>query len=172
MTSGNILPLAIWRAKLCIRFTTATAGAQPLTFHFERGFLSASSTPRVRITNIALRLAANQPTYCIADSLRLGRNMPLKVQGAANAPYAVFTAQSALPSGLQIPGVAGLFHLDPLTTLTFLMGTLDATGIATTVVPVPQDLALTTVPLWFQPAQIVSGQGSLGTHHYFVFTSH
>jgi hypothetical protein len=55
---------------------------------------------------------------------------------------------------------------------TFLSGTLDSGGLAKTPLTIPNDPYLTIVPTWFQPAQISGGTASLGTHHYFVFTSY
>ena len=82
----------------------------------------------------------------------------------------VVPAGPGLPNGLVIPGITGLWFLDPITTATLLQGTLDAAGHASVAIPVPNVPYLTQAPIWCQPAQIAAGVGQLGFHHGGLFT--
>ena len=169
--SGNITGQWVWRAKLALRVTAATAGSQPLTFKFERSYLSNPSTPRVRITNIQLRFAPNQPTFSIDDNLRLNRTVALRTRGIPNAQYAVIAAPLTSAVPITIPGISGFLNLDPATLIYFTGGLLDGTGFASTPVLVPNNINLTLASTFFQPIQVSGSGAAFGFHYGFVFTN-
>jgi hypothetical protein len=170
LTRGNIGPLMTWRGRLCARFTSTSAGPTPLSIKFIRAYLCNATTPRIRIDNISLQIALG-PTFCIQAPQRIGMTSNLTVTGPASATYAVFIAANRLANGIQIPGVNGLWFLDPASTATLMGGTLDANGKAATTISIPNDLNLTVGATHFQSAQILGGAISLGFAFAAVFTT-
>lgn len=170
-SSGNITGQWVWRAKLGLRVSTATGGALPLTFKFERSYLSNATTPRVRMTNIQLRVAQSQPTITFGDNFRMNRTLAFQVKGTANANYAIFAAPNLSTGPIQIPGINGSLWLNPGTVIYFLGGTLDASGFASTGLLVPFDPNLAAAPTYFQAIQVAGSSAALGFHHYIVFTT-
>jgi hypothetical protein len=159
-----------WRARLCGRFTASASGAQLLSIKFaNQATLANANSARIRIDNVSLQIVFG-PTCNLDGVRRINKAQSLLVDGVPGAPYSVFIAPLALPTGITIPGVAGLWYLDPATTVVLLSGTLDAGGKATTSLPIPNVPYLTIAPTWLQPAQISGGQAQIGFHHGVVFT--
>ncbi len=158
----------VYRAQLCGRFVPTTSGPVTLKIGFERAYLGTINTPRVNIDNISLQFASGA-TFCIRNNRQLGSTVNFEVQGAPQAPFAVFAAAKS-GGPLTIPGFAGTYLLDLATTSLIWSGTLSATGLATLPVQVPTDPYLTQAATHFQPVQLTSATtGAFGHAHWVYF---
>jgi hypothetical protein len=157
----------VYKARLTGRFVAASGGMVPLKIYFSRAYLGNINTPRVNIDNVSLQIAIG-PTFAIRGNRELGKSVSFEVAGAPSSPFAVFAAAQVLSSGVTIPGIAGAWWLNPTLTVLVLPGTTDAAGLFRLLFTLPPDPYLTQAPVWFQPAQVVSGQGRLGFHQGVV----
>lgn len=162
------------RCRLTIRYRTSASGNVPLRVNFVRPqYIYTSGTPRMHVDNISVQIAAT-PSFSIPDNRRINSTLPFKVDGGstlASAPYAIFIAAAEQNPPIQLPGVQGLLGLDPITLAVLTTGTLDAAGVATNLIQVPNLPVLTSAATWFQGAAVSGGTLMLGFHHGLAFTN-
>lgn len=164
---GRVAPGITRRGILCARFTSNLSGLQKLDLTFSRVFTAQFGvTPRVYVDNVALRVEIG-PTFCLRGERTLGSGAALEVLGEPNAAFAVFLS-GKLSTGLQVPGVGGIWWLDPPTTMFWLSGAVDAGGQWVQKITLPNDLALDQVSLWFQALQVTPALAvSVGEPHNY-----
>jgi hypothetical protein len=165
---GSYTSPQVKRAQLCGRYTANTSGAVSLTIFFQRAFLAGAANPRMNIDNVSL-IDITGPTFCMRGNRQLGSTVELRVEGEANAAYAVFIALAQLPAGVPVPGFNGLLQLDPGTLTLLISGGLDGSGVASTQFPIPANQQLRTVPIFYQPLSIGS-TNELGLHTGMVMS--
>ena len=168
ITFGNITITETKRAHLCARFVASVTGSVPLTIFMERRYLCNTGTPRVNVDNVSVEDVTG-PTYCIVGNRKIGTTVTFQVEGEPNAVYATFLAGGAT-GGLAIPGFNGLYTLDLGSTSLFLLGGLDAAGLASVPLSIPNDPTLKNSPLFHQ-AVTVGGSNEIGLGFGCVFTS-
>lgn len=134
----------------------------------ERRYLCNTGTPRVNIDNVSVQDVTG-PTYCIVGNRKIGTTVTFQVEGEPNAVYATFLA-GGMTAGLPIPGFNGLYSLDLGSTVLFLLGGLDAAGLASVPLPIPVDPSLKSSPLFHQ-AVTVGTSNEFGLAFGCVFTS-
>ena len=166
---GSYTNPEVKRAQLCGRHTAIATGTTTLKIYFQRAFLAGAANPRMNIDNVSLE-DADGPTFCMVGNRRLGGTVDLRVQGAPNAPYALFLAAGELAGGLPIPGFGGLLFLDPASLTLLLSGQLDANGLAATPLSIPMINGLRLAPLYYQPLTVLSPTNELGLHTGMVMT--
>ncbi len=169
ITYGSIIINETKRAHLCGRWVAAASGPVQLVIFTERSFLCNAGTPRVNIDNVSVEDVTG-PTYCIVGNRKIGTTVSFAVSGQAGAAYATFIAAGQITGGIPIPGFNGLWWLDFASVTSFLSGALDGAGNATTPVPIPNNTALKTVPLYHQ-AISVGTTAELGLCFCVVFTN-
>lgn len=121
-------------------------------------------------TNVgtACSIGANAPSLVGGALPAIGSNADLRIAGGVpGAPYGLFLAASVDPAGISI-GAGCAIYLDLSSFATFfaaglnpvLTGALDATGSASFVLPIPNDLGAIGASLAFQAA--VVGPNAIG----------
>ncbi|MCB9888659.1 MAG: hypothetical protein H6836_03710 [Planctomycetes bacterium] len=162
---GNYVSGSTNRNRLCARFTPTATGQKELKITFHRNYLTSTGTnptPTVYIDNISLIASPNLPVLCPRGERKVGTTMNLEVSGTANAQFALFVSPAALSSGFQIPGFGGLWWLgNPL--LQVVNGLpLDAGGLNTLNLPVPNVPGLAGLPLYWQAIQASGSTVTVG----------
>lgn len=146
---------AVKRTQLCGRFSPTTTGAVTLRISFQRGYLANPSTPRVNIDNVSVRDVYG-PTYWISSNRKIGTTLVHEVRTEPNAFFGLFIAVAENPAGTPFLGVTTPWFLDLGTTTTLGFGTTAGFGIGTVNIPVPNDPAFLSTPLWYQPATLTT----------------
>jgi hypothetical protein len=169
-TLGAFTAGLMQRARVCGRFTMTTGGPQvPLRINFHRTFLCNNDTPRTRIDDISLRFAFG-PTFCLMGNRKLGQTRTVDVLGATSEPVVFFFSNNRLMNGIQVPGVNGLWFLDPTRMFFFFTGTTSATGRFSFPLPLPNDASLLTAVLYVQGLQVsLAAQITLGFDQFLTF---
>jgi hypothetical protein len=166
---GSYTSPEVKRAQLCARVNVPTSGATLLKIFFERRFLGGAANPRMNIDNVSLEHDTT-PTFCMLGDRKLGANVTIRVDGTANAPYAVFLAPNRLAGGVPLPGFGGLLHLDPSTVALFFAGQLDANGGSATPFAIPSLAVLLTTPLHYQAVTVLAPGNDLSLPVSLVMT--
>jgi len=161
-------PGEIKRTQICGRFTPNTSGPVTLRIFFQRQYLGGATNPRMNIDNVSVKDVVG-PTFWINSNRKLGATVQCAVRGDASATYATFIAAGERNPGLPLPGISGLLMLDG-TAQMLTLGTLDATGAASSNLAVPNLPFLLTTPFWFQAGMYSGTTISLGYDFGVVFT--
>ena len=157
------------RAQLCGRFTPTTTGLVTLRINTQRTFLANSNTPRINIDNVSVKDVVG-PTFWVAGNRKIGTTVTHKVRGSAGAVFATFAALAATP-GVPLPGIGGLFHLDPATTVTVSIGVLDLNGESDAPMGIPNDNLFVIYPIFYQAGSWDAAGIALGYHFGIVATT-
>lgn len=166
---GNYTSLETARARLTSRFVyTGPAGMQDLEIFLHRTYLCAASTPRSRIDNISLSIAAG-PVFVWNGRRKLGRTSTIGAQGDASAPH-VFMISLGRTTGVTLPPVQGLVFLDLTSAVTMFSGVFDSQGANTFPFAVPANPALSSLVVFVQGMHVVTGQFLAGTDQFLNFT--
>ncbi|MCB9885108.1 MAG: hypothetical protein H6838_06420 [Planctomycetes bacterium] len=156
---GPFNPGEIKRAQLAGVYVPAASGNVTLRVSTERQFVATATSPRINIDNVSLRDTVG-PTFWIDGNRLLGSNVLSSVRGAPNVFFGSFAALGS-SAGVSFPGVAGLYTLDPATTVTLRFGVLDAAGRSDLPAAIPTSPLLLSVPIHYQ-AGMIAGTPSLG----------
>jgi hypothetical protein len=155
----------IRRVALCGRILPTVGGNQTLSITFSRPFLGLlGRTPRVWIDDMELTLSPG-PSFTIDGSRRPNEQVTLRTQGDPNDLFAVFVAGSRLPTGITLPPFNGTWWLGPTGIAALWSGRLDAGGLATLPITLPNDPGMSGVPLWFQAAGASATLVTFGNAH-------
>jgi hypothetical protein len=157
------------RARLGARFTLTTGGPQTLRINFHRRFLCNQTTPRTRIDDITLRIAQG-PLFCLRGNRRLGGVNTVDVLGAPNEAIIFFLSPARLGTGIQVPGIGGLWFLNPARMSLFFSGVTGAGGLYSFPLTLPNDPALLTGVAYVQGLQVsAAAQINLGSDQFLTF---
>jgi hypothetical protein len=166
---GSFLAGFPQRARICSRFTLTAGGPVTLRINFHRTFLASVRTPRAHIDDIALRIAQG-PMVCLRGNRKLGGVNTVDVLGAPNEATLFFLSPARLGTGIQVPGIGGVWFLDPARMSLFFSGVTDAGGLYSFQLTLPNDPALLTAVAWVQGLQVSAAlQINLGRDQFLTF---
>lgn len=156
---GAYTPGEIKRAQLAGTFVPTTTGNVLLRIYTERPFVASATSPTIHVDNVSVRDTPG-PTFWVSGNRQLGNTTLSSVRGTANALYGTFAALGSA-TGTIFPGVAGLYTLDPMTTVTVRIGLLDPVGRSDLPAAIPSNPLLLSVPIHYQ-AGMIAATPSLG----------
>lgn len=154
-TFGQYLALEHARARLTTQFVHPTGGNLDLEIFMHRNFISTATTPRVRLTNVQLRIATG-PTFTWQNQRRIGQVSTIGGVGTPNAPYGFYVALRRT-GGVVIPGFRGTMFLDPVSLARFFSGFFDAQGLSAVSLPVPVNPSLLSAVFFVQGLEVRGG---------------
>ena len=159
-----------YREKLVARIRPTVTGTQAFKIEFQRPLhVYTTTTPRIFIDNIQLRLAA-RPSIGVAGDRLLGLPMAVWMEGTPSALGLLFVSARRLPTPIRVPGFVGTWELGLSSTLLVLAGPLHAQlGTWKASIQVPKDTNLLGKSLYWQGIE-VGKTWSIGPAHDFNIT--
>jgi hypothetical protein len=157
------------RARICARFALTVGGPQTLRIHFHRNYTTNAGTPRARIDDIALRIAQG-PMFCLRGNRKLGAARTADLLGAPSEGVLCFLSYRRLGTGIQVPGVSGLWFLDPARMFLLASGGTSTGGLYSFPLALPNDAALLSAVVFVQGLQLSAAlQITLGRDQFLTF---
>lgn len=161
---GTITGFETLRQHVCIAFAVPATGPTNVELRIFRGF--NASGVRNYLDNVEL-IPTTLPVVCIHEARRIGTTVNVDVTGTPNTPFAVLLSSGRLPApGLVIPGIRGSLLLSPVLIVQLTSGVLDASGAASSPLPLPNNPWMVGMPLWFQGFE-GGAAPSLGSLHAY-----